>query len=1194
MRLLRLEISGFKSFCDKAVLSFVQDGVSIVVGPNGCGKSNLVDAIRWALGEQSAKHLRGSSMEDVIFGGSSVRQPVSMAQVTLVFSNPEHDTIPKYSQFTEIAVSRRLYRSGESQYLINKTACRLTDIRELFMDTGIGGKGYSIIEQGKIDRIVTSRPEERREFIDEAAGIVKFKAKRREAERKFAASKQNLLRVEDIIAELSRQEETLREQVAQAEVYLSRKGRLERLQQCTAATRWHRLIEEGRRIDETLGKNRVSNEQSETVIETLEVQEATLKLNLSGKQAKQEDLQRSLQENKESIIKLESKLDTDRAAIENLDEWQKKGVEEAELIGRQIEMINFQVESQRTDAERFEKTSVELEVRRRQLNELEKIKQRELADKQSHLEENQSKELDMAKQLNNDQNRLNQYREKLEELKKSEQQTAEQLENTAKEGEVFKKYLEERQNKLEERQKAKKLCQGRIEASQEVIENQEAVVDSFKEELEDLNRSLNQARDRQQSLRDLLQSRESFDSTTRDFLDYLDQHPEQSKTIGFVGTLAEMVAPPSEEFPQALAFLNRYFNLLVFSSVDQLQQIVGIVDELELEQLQMFFMDLVDDSSGKPEKDNGRWIRRRAEQSGPVPLADSFQSVDVPLFELGAAALKQAGGVVDPQANLMTRAKIFLLGKPGKNNQAELFFKQHEELEQLDHKMKKLQGEKKKTEVRLEHELAVFKEHTQNLERYRKEMIDLDLEILGLEKELSAEKVEQERLAKGRESMNQRLEEIRKSSVALTEQMGDLSRVIDEGTKKQQEVQEEIRRLKTIIEEANLDKQEQTEELQRLQINLASLEEKKKNNRQMIERMEGDRQQRKEQLEEIKKRSVETKERKTAILYSIQQTNEALPKQLQLLGDIEKRMSRMADEIETDRTRLQEIQTTAQKEQKKRNSLVERNHKLEVQLAQLKQEAKNIEDNLYTENRVTPEELLATFDVTKFNIEAEAKTILELKQEIGRMDDVNLAAKKEYDMLKERLDFLTTQSADLEQSIEALENSISKINQESRKRFRESFQLINQHFNRLFPQLFGGGEAYLELTDESDLLESGVEIIAKPPGKKLQNMTLLSGGEKALTAIALIFAVFQIKPSPFCLLDEVDAPLDEANNERFNRHVKLLTENSQFIIITHNKKTMEIGDALFGVTMEEPGISKIVSVDFNTFEMDSTANAPLA
>ncbi|MBT4644355.1 MAG: chromosome segregation protein SMC [Deltaproteobacteria bacterium] len=1185
MRLLRLEISGFKSFCDKTVLSFIQDGISVVVGPNGCGKSNLVDAVRWTLGEQSAKHLRGGSMEDVIFNGSSVRQPVSMAQVTLVFSNPEHDTIPKYAEFSEISATRRLYRSGESQYLINKTACRLTDIRELFMDTGIGSKGYSIIEQGKIDQIVTSRAEDRRSIIDEAAGIVKFKVKRKEAERKFAASKQNLLRVEDIIAELNRQEETLREQVAQAEIYIHTKARLERLQQCTAATRWFYLKEDINKITASLQKNQLSSEELTTSIATLDVQNASRQLELSTKEAEQEDLRRTIQTHKEGIIKLESKLETDRVAIENLDEWQKKGLEENELISRQIKTIEFQIVSYKKDSENFEKKAAEITIQLNRLLEFEKVKERELVDKRSNLEKNQSEELQMVKRMNDDQNQLKQSRERLEEINQGEISTRSQLDQAQAESLHLDGHLELALKSLDEKRAAKHLCGDRIESIEAVIEDLAQQVKAYRDKLQELTQSLNQAENRYHSLQELIHSHEVYDSATKVFLDYLDNHPLQAEKIGFEGTLAELVAPPEETMPQTTAFLNRYFNLLVFSSVNQLQDIVEIVNQLEVEQLQLFFIDLIEPAHTGENGDNRRWIQSKSDPSVSVPLADSFQLVDLPLFKLSPKTLLGSNGLIDPDAAIMTRAKIFLLGKPGKANQAELFFKRQEELTTLEKNQVQFTKDLQITGDRLNQVLLVRNEHEQNLARYRKEMIDLDLEILSAEKGLDAKTLEKNRLLSHQKLLLEQREQFQKSRTTFEEKIAGLSLTDAENQEKHGAIQAEIQQLKSLIDTVKLDKQEYTEELQVLKINLASLEEKKKNNLLMQERLEEDLQQRKDQQAEIQLRFLETKDKKELIRSSLTESNDALPKQLKLLSDVETQLKKVNDKIETDRIRFAEIQASITREQKKKANLMEKNHKLDIRLAQLTQEAKNIADNLYAENQIAPDELIETFDVRQFDIEAEAEAMVLLKGAIGRMDDVNLAAKKEYDTLKERLDFLITQSADLEQSINALEDSISKINQESRRRFREAFNQINQQFSKIFPQLFGGGEAYLELTDDADLLESGVEIIARPPGKRLQNMTLLSGGEKALTAIALVFSVFMIKPSPFCLLDEVDAPLDEANNERFNRHVKLLTQNSQFVIITHNKKTMEIGDALFGVTMEEPGISKVVSVDFNSFDM---------
>lgn len=1194
MRLLRLEISGFKSFCDKTVMNFVQDGVSVVVGPNGCGKSNIVDAVRWALGEQSAKHLRGGSMEDVIFSGSSVRQPVSMAQVTLIFSNPGHDTIPKYAEFSEISISRRLYRSGESQYLINKTPCRLTDIRELFMDTGVSGKGYSIIEQGKIDQIVVSRPEERRAFIDEAAGIVKFKAKRREAERKFAASKQNLLRVEDIIAELSRQEETLRLQVAQAEAYLNRKGRLERLQQCTAATRWYQQVKESEDVAALLEKNRFSSEKTGVEIDTLEVQQATLQLELSGKETQQEERRRSLQEMKERIIKLEGKLESDRAAIENLDEWQKKDAEESRLISRQIETLDCQIESHRRDAERFVKQVGELELRLNRLQEYEKVKEQELTDQQSTLENSRSEEMTVLKLLNEDQNRLENSREKLAELKQSEAKTVSQIAEIEADIKKLQDRLDAEQAELEQTFAKKTACQDQIESIQATLDSQEQVVKESRGALEKTVRSLQQADERYRALQDSIASHESFDAATRRFLDYLQQHPQQAEALGFEGTLAELVSPPKEDQPQAIAFLNRYFNLLVFSSVERLQAIVEMVDQLSLEQLQMFFLDLVEEGVDNGGNAATRWIQRHSGSVKPVPLADSFQTVDVPLFDLDRETLKNAGGLIDPAAAIMTRAHIFLLGKPGQTNQAELFFKRQRELAELEQTRQQLKASRITAEERLDKDTALFEEHRRHLDRCRKELIELDLDILGKTKERDARQNELDRQAGNAQLLKRQQEQLTSSIEALAKQIEALAEAISDRQQHKEAVRGEIQQLQTVIDGAALDRKGYAEELQSLRIQLAGLEEKQKNNQLMLERLETDQQQRKDQLAAIRQRSQETDARKKNILQTIEITDKDLPQQLQRLAEVENELKKASDDLENDRQRLAEIQSMVQKEQKKRNTITERIHKLDIRLAQLKQEAKNIEDNLFAESGVTPDELIETFDATAFDIEAQAEVIKQLKEDISGMDDVNLAAKKEYDTLKERLDFLTSQSADLEQSITALENSISKINQESKRRFKEAFRLINQQFNQLFPKLFGGGEAYLELTDEADLLESGVEIIAQPPGKKLQNMTLLSGGEKALTAIALVFSVFQIKPSPFCLLDEVDAPLDEANNERFNRHVKLLTENSQFIIITHNKKTMEIGDALFGVTMEEPGISKIVSVDYHQFEMDSESETALA
>jgi chromosome segregation protein len=1192
MRLLRIEITGFKSFCDKTVINLVQDGISVVVGPNGCGKSNIVDAVRWTLGTQSAKHLRGTAMEDVIFNGSSVRQPVNLAQVNLVFTNPEQDTIAKYAEFSEIVITRRLYRSGESQYLINKTHCRLTDIRELFMDTGISGKGYSIIEQGKIDQIVTSRAEDRRLIIDEAAGIVKFKSKRKDAERKFATTKQNLLRVEDILSELENQEESLKEQVEKAEEYLNAKGRLERLQQCILAKQWHKLDKEAERTAQNRENNLQRQGDRQLIVTDLSVNESALNLDIEREVKAQEDLRVQLQSKKEDIIKLESKLETDRIAKDNLDEWEEKGKEEIVLLEKQIKTIEFQIESYQTQANSLEKQLEDMSGLIEQLEEREKISNRDLSDLQIELEQLQKEHLNTVAELTSDQNQLSQLKVRQTEIQLQEEQVEEQISNFEIEKTKFELEHENLQHQLGQIVGSKTELDLELEKHSEITNDLQEKIRLKSSDLQTLVDESLQIKSRHSSLLELVQNHEEFDSAAKKFLDYYDENPEAAKKAGFLGTLADLVSTAEPVSKNISALLNRHFNLLIFQSVEHLESLVQTAEQLKAEQVQVYFMDL---STEAGSESKGGVISNLFKSSktiaGTFPLVDTYQTIENPVYQLSRKQLEQADGLIDPSANIMTPEKIFLIGAPDKSNPTNLYFERRSELTELENRLVQITAKVKGAKEELENDNEQLMQLSQSEEQQKKSRIELDMAKLSIEKELDA--------------LNQALSRINSHGSALT---GDLKNIVDSlqkskadtdqlinnienGEKSKQDRQESIQKLQTRMNETSDSKQTHLDELQQVRVNFASHEEKVLNNRETINRLTNDRDDRNEKLVELNSHSDEKREQRDGILSSIKETNDRLPILLENLEKEELEIKKLSDKIETDRSRLLTLQNSLATEQHKINQLRERTHKQDIRLAQLTQESKNIAENLYTEDKMTPQELLQTFDVAQFNIEKETENITVLKQHIGGMEDINLAAKKEYDKLIERIDFLTTQSQDLNQSIKALEESIDKINQESKRRFREAFYQINEQFSKTFPELFGGGEAFLRLTDESDVLEAGVDIIAKPPGKKLQNMSLLSGGEKALTAIALVFSIFQIKPSPFCLLDEVDAPLDDANNNRFNQHVKDLTKNSQFIIITHNKKTMEIGNALFGVTMEEPGISKIVSVEMTKSAADSLPKA---
>ena len=1192
MRLLRIEITGFKSFCDKTVIQFVQDGISIVVGPNGCGKSNIVDAVRWTLGAQSAKHLRGSAMEDVIFNGSSVRQPVSLAQVNLVFTNPDHNTLPKYSEFSEISVTRRLYRSGESQYLINKTPCRLTDIRELFMDTGVSGKGYSIIEQGKIDQIVTSRAEDRRMIIDEAAGIVKFKSKRKDAERKFATTKQNLLRVEDILAELHNQEETLKFQVEKAEEYLHAKGRLERLQQCILAKQWYKLNREADRLSLSREKNLQRQTDRQLIVTDLSVNESALNLDIERALKAEEDQRTQLQARKEEIIKLESKLEADNIAKNNLDEWEERGKEEIVLLQKQIQTIEFQTESHQTLGKTLTKEIEQSTELVDKLEELEKVSDRDLSDLRLKLEKARKEQITIISELASDRNQISQLENRQSETQTKKDQINAQISNNEADISNLENKQEQYQYKLQQIAEKRGVLQEKEKIDQKA---QNELQDSLRiktSEAKSLTEESLRIQNRHSSLKELIENHEEFDGATKKLLVYMEEDPVFAKESGFLGTLADLITTDKPLNEEISALLNRYFNLLIFQSVEHLERIIQTAEKLGAEQIQAYFMDMVEPSSqNSVNAFHVRFFQKSSKIEVSFPLANSYQPIDKPVYQLSRNQLQKAEGLIDPSANIMTPEKIFLIGSPAKSNAAAQYFQRRSELSDLESQLGQLNADVDSAETELKKGEERLVEMVQTAEQQKQILIDLDMANITLEKEVDGFGQELTRLSNHLSALQEEQNQIENSLENTRAEEQTLTENIAANAKRQQELQLSSQNIQLQIDETAGSKQTNSDELQQLRINLASLEEKQSSNRTTLERLTADLELRKDQLVDLNSHSNEKKDQKKEIITSIKSTKDRMPVLLEKLSEQEQQLKRLSDKTEENRARLLLMQNSIATEQHKINQIRERTHKQDIRLAQLNQETKNLSDNLYTEERITPQELLQTFDVDQFDIEKETENINVLKQQIGGMEDINLAAKKEYDTLVERIEFLTTQSEDLNLSIKTLEDSINKINQESKRRFRETFNKINIQFGITFPQLFGGGEAFLKLTDEDDMLETGVDIIARPPGKKLQNMSLLSGGEKALTAIALVFSIFQIKPSPFCLLDEVDAPLDDANNTRFNLHVKNLTTNSQFIIITHNKKTMEIGNALFGVTMEEPGISKVVSVELTKMVTDSLQKA---
>ncbi len=1178
MRLTRIELQGFKSFPDKMSIDFVQEGVSIVVGPNGCGKSNVVDAIRWVLGEQRAKMLRGSAMEDVIFAGSASRAAVGLAQVSLFFSNPQHDTLKKYSEFSEISVTRKLYRSGESQYQINKTNCRLSDIRELFMDTGIGGKGYSIIEQGRIGQIVTSNPAERRGIIDEAAGIVKFKSKRIEAERKFDQSRQNLLRVKDILGELEVQEVTLKKQVAQAEAFLEAKGRYERLSQLIGAVRWGRLRDEGLELHTKRLALVAKQNDLNVEAQALDSKKGAIEAATAGQRAKLEELKEILGEKNRNAIRLEGKIESDQRELKNLEEWEQRGGQEKEQLEERQKTFAEQIEKLEDDIFAIVEESKEVKDQEAEILERLNVQAQMVERAKADIDALKEEEKELHGHKTGQGQEIEQILERAKELGEREEAATEKIEELkAKEKENV-ATTELVKIELEKKADQKEALGPRLETLKAKIEEEEELFDALDQQIEDAAREQSQAESRRQSIEEFLHGHEDYSQGAKTLLDFFEDNGRIREKLGFLGSLTDLIKAGESLPAETQGFIDRHFDLLIFKSASILPELSKFLETQEITYIEVCFLDLAPNGDSV-ESNLGRKIQWGANS---FPLAEKTLCLTDPLAAVTLGALQSSLSVVGADGSIMTAEKIFCLGQKSQVSKADQLLGRRKELEELDAKYAKLS----KQVIDLEKEEVKRKEVLEELDNLyedtRKEQVDIDLELVQLQRNRQSAAEEEVRMHKQLEDLGKELAEAQAGQARFKERLKELEEGLDEKQDRFAKLAEELKILESKLEGAELKKQMIQAEEQQQKIKLVSFTERRESIVSLKVRVLEDIAMATERLSEIQKQNSTTKEKRERLTEEMEEAKAQLPKILEELKELDEARKVVADQVEDRLEEIKEIQKLIVAATKQISEVIEERHHLDIRMAQVTQEGDTLEVNLLEEQGIKPQEVLDTLDEEEnFDVEKAEDEHRKLKRKVDNIDGVNLAAKAEYDALAERLVFLREQSQDLIDSIETLESSILEIDLESKRRFKETFKKVNENFKDLFPKLFGGGEAELRLVGDEDLLEAGVDIIAQPPGKKLQNMTLLSGGEKAMTAIALVFAIFKMKPSPFCLLDEVDAPLDDANNGRFNEQVKEMTANSQFIIITHNKKTMEIGDALFGVTMEEPGSSKIVSVDFS-------------
>jgi chromosome segregation protein len=1201
MRLKRLELQGFKSFLDRTILNF-EPGITGVVGPNGCGKSNIVDAILWVMGEQSPKHLRGDTMTDVIFAGSDSRSATSFAEVSLVLDRESVALAPTFSAFEkgdEISITRRLYRDGHGEFLINRTACRLKDIHELFMDTGVGRRAYSIIEQGQIDRMINVKPEERRYIFEEVAGITKYKAKRKEAERKLDQTRQNLLRLQDIVTELEKQIRTLKAQATRARKYKELKTELEsadlflmgrdlyeqQLKQDSFKEKVD-LLQAGRAEADALFAS------SDAAATTLEVERIDLEKKLQFYSEKERDLSLRVQ-------RLESEVELLEERRRNLKEAETGARHEEEELNNQIE--NTQDALAELETERVaigDEISGKLEI---EIGELE-ISLREHQDtvarkarERAALVANRNALAEKRVQLTN-QCSFAEIRER--ECQAKQEEVNRRLTDAVVEIDSRKVRLDEAESVLQGI--ADRTSEANLEASR-VHSECEGISDSLstlEAEISSARERFHSERSRLRSLQELQENLEGYSPTAREIL--LKIGPECGAT-----PLAEVFQPDASIEEHLEALLGAEMNTLVVQEGKDAEAIARLIHDQGLERVKVIAVRELANAAASKNSYAGTvplesllTVRPGFEAVVRWKLGDTFVCDDLDsLFQLrskypGVTFLsKTTRAVAHGDRALSSGNPPTKVGVFARRREIETLNGATVELERS---VAALEASRTELLSKLESFENLQSDWKEKLSSLHIEAIELRKERERLQHELKRADRDYSDLTVDSQRNIERLEAAANQREAATEELADVSALEVTATQELESAEDFLSGSSERFESLSL-------EMQSRKVDRSRLEEKKKGLSDKIQSFENQLHDWSRRLKILVEQRQEEQEELSGIGIKIDEKLTHRSTSETELSEVRVSMSDTKELFNQSCENLQNLRASLSGLQSRRDVAMRDLQTTELALAEAQSGLQRLRE-IASERYQTLPALLdesVLMDLEKLPLFAAdldlswdtlsprdrerllAEHVKSVRDKVGRYGEVNLTAIQEYEEVEKRYSFLAEQKADLENSILILEEAIQKIDLSTITRFTDTFEAVRKKFNEIFPILFNGGKAELIMTNPDNPLEAGVDIMVQPPGKRLQSISLLSGGEKALTAVSLVLAIFARKPSPFCLLDEVDAPLDDANVSRFNTVVRKMAEKTQFIVITHNKKTMEIAEALYGVTMERAGVSKMASVRLN-------------
>lgn len=1228
MKLIRLHLQGFKSFKDKTTIHFDQ-GITGIVGPNGCGKSNIVDALFWVMGEQSAKHLRGSKMKDLIFAGSSKYSPGGFAEVTLVLQNDTGRHIHIANQVSkpaEIALSRKLYRNGETEYRINGMPARLKDIHEIFMDTGAGAKSYSIIAQGEINRLVQAKPEERRTMIEEVAGITKFKMRKKESLKKIERTQANLNRLSDLQSEIYKNLKSLEKQAEKAEKARRLKDKIKRHQLIVDSHKEFDYLTDFVNAKRKLNRNEEEFEQAslrrdqlELALEDERIKKTDLIEKIDGLQAEYNEMAKELAASEERLKHLRTaqvdkgrRIEERQSENEDLErdiEARSGKLDELKDKLRDLESANFEEMDFSAMEDRVENLKLELEE-----------KEEAIRDISSQLEETKENFSEIDQKVFRNNSKLEEYSGNLEdissEIEEIETSTSNYSDELVKQRDEV-AFLREELAKLEESHASMKSDLG--SKAQELKEK-----DS---KLRELSKEVIQIESKRQSLIDINKSGEGVKEGGLKFAEN-----EGKGSFEILGNIVEC----EKEYAKALETLfESSFDALVASEKDHsslsefyrnnpetsLDYIIAqengndcgeeTAERLRLKGLEgvVAINDILKISNSSYAKTlgvffNGYYVVGNLNGELALKVAEDIQFKG--LVSLNGSVFVEKG-LNDVRISKRNPDQASM-GVVQRNNLInELTERYTEKKAALD----ELETQTQELDAKIDQLKSDFEKTTEDLNQTNTKFVSLKSSLESREESFGA-------TSSRLEILNKRKGEISKAKLEILEQEESVLSQKEDLEEKIEAYQGQLEELKDREQEVRASYEEQRGELLESQANAKTFHSQMEGLQSQIEDVDS-------QVQKYKEKLLSNNEMLDKLEYEIQESEASLETLQEENSNHAEIMSEKESFLNLVKDELTQLLTGMQSREAEVKELVSTLNKIEKS---------NVELNMKVDQTITDEEILVKdcFDKYRVNLRLSLQGFLEIhseeleelasldsmylmetedgevkleaeayefekkfpaalreskekfkryKSEFNRLGEINWQAIEDYDRQKLRHDFLREQEGQLKKSLEDLETAILHIDEKSKTRFKEAYDEVNERFEKVFPIIFGGGEARLDIVGDIDSNECGIDIIAKPPGKKMQSINLMSGGEKAMTAVSLIFSIFLVKPSPFCLLDEVDAPLDDANVGRFNELLREMSSESQFILITHNKKTMELNDTLYGVTMQEPGVSKAVSVQLH-------------